>query len=627
MAEVNLTVTADLASLRQQLGKIPGISAEAAERMTAELNKSIRASEQASKKAEAAAKKAAQEARNTAGGLKQAKDAASEFGDKADKLGGNLGKVAGLLDMVAPGAGEAARSIGDVADGANIAATAGKAMGASLSSIVAVSGAVGLALAAIAYAYSLVAKDAETANEKLEASKKASDKITGSVRQREDAELRLQRAIGGANALLADRRELELGAKRDIDDYNNELGERIAKLQEEEASEEVVAQARLENARSLENFRKIRTKTLETDLKALDVKTEAEAKAKQAADDEKKALEAKQKAIEAYEKKQKQISEAKAAREKQEREAAAEAEKQRAAAEAAAKAEQDRVKGINDAIDRLTASAKKSNESRLEGAAKIEAALADELKAIEETSIKGLKLITGGDEKAQFEREKIRAATREAELAAEAEAAAAIDEIDQKAFESRMARLNEEAKAQEEQRIANRDSVLSSSADLASGLSQTAELIADTQGKTDKEAAMRSFEVAKGLAFAEATISTALAVIKAAPDPIAMIAAGVTGGVAAAKIMSTPPPSFSDTPGVMQMASRGTVSLASGDYFAAAKSPTELRRQTGSAPVAPQILEVRLGHRTLDRSVARTIRQGGRLSREIGRMVERGGRA
>ena len=33
----------------------------------------------------------------------------------------------------------------------------------------------------------------------------------------------------------------------------------------------------------------------------------------------------------------------------------------------------------------------------------------------------------------------------------------------------------------------------------------------------------------------------------------------------------------------------------------------------------PTVLEVRLGHRTLDRSVAQTIRQGGRLSRELGK--------
>ncbi len=37
----------------------------------------------------------------------------------------------------------------------------------------------------------------------------------------------------------------------------------------------------------------------------------------------------------------------------------------------------------------------------------------------------------------------------------------------------------------------------------------------------------------------------------------------------AATIAATPPPAFSDTPGVMQMGNRGAVSLAGGDFFAA----------------------------------------------------------
>jgi hypothetical protein len=97
-----------------------------------------------------------------------------------------------------------------------------------------------------------------------------------------------------------------------------------------------------------------------------------------------------------------------------------------------------------------------------------------------------------------------------------------------------------------------------------------------------------------------------------------MAAAGISGAASLASIASAPPPSFNDTPGVQMMNQRGNVSLASGDYFAAARSPTELQRQVGAtASAAPSILQVRLGHKVLDQSVARTIQEGGRLSREI----------
>ena len=43
MATVDLTVAADLSALRRQLAEIPGIGADAATKMAAELNKSIKA--------------------------------------------------------------------------------------------------------------------------------------------------------------------------------------------------------------------------------------------------------------------------------------------------------------------------------------------------------------------------------------------------------------------------------------------------------------------------------------------------------------------------------------------------------------------------------------------------------
>ena len=63
MATVDLTVAADLSALRRQLAEIPGLSADAATKMSAELNKSIKSAEKASLTAAKASKAAAEGAK------------------------------------------------------------------------------------------------------------------------------------------------------------------------------------------------------------------------------------------------------------------------------------------------------------------------------------------------------------------------------------------------------------------------------------------------------------------------------------------------------------------------------------------------------------------------------------
>jgi hypothetical protein len=139
------------------------------------------------------------------------------------------------------------------------------------------------------------------------------------------------------------------------------------------------------------------------------------------------------------------------------------------------------------------------------------------------------------------------------------------------------------------------------------------------------------FAASKAAAVAQGVVNTALAVSSALtlPPPasfIAAAAAGVSGAVAVGTILASPPPSFNDTPGVQMMDQRGSVSLASGDFFAAARSPAELQRQVGAGGGGGgvSILQVKLGHRVLDQSVARTIQEGGRLSREISTRTKAG---
>jgi hypothetical protein len=219
---------------------------------------------------------------------------------------------------------------------------------------------------------------------------------------------------------------------------------------------------------------------------------------------------------------------------------------------------------------------------------------------------------------ATIEAERVAAVT-----ALEAKGQADIDAI----YEAAAQRRNEERKAELDAEKAYQqkraEATASATSSLLGATSEAFAQAAEEQAKTNQDAALASFVASKAAAVAQAVVNTALAISSAntLPPPanfIAMAAAGISGATTLASIAAAPPPSFNDTPGVQVMGQRGNVSLASGDYFAAARSPTELQRQVGaSSSGGPTVLQVRLGHKVLDQSVARTIQEGGRLSREI----------
>lgn len=131
-------------------------------------------------------------------------------------------------------------------------------------------------------------------------------------------------------------------------------------------------------------------------------------------------------------------------------------------------------------------------------------------------------------------------------------------------------------------------STVSSYGDMAGAISSIASSLGDNLTEQQKDTAMALFAIQKGAAMAQAAINTVLAVSEAstaAPYPanLALMAGAAAVGVAQeVAIAAEPPPSFGDTPGPMQMNGGGNVRLASGDYFAAAKSPRELQRQAGA---------------------------------------------
>lgn len=118
MASVELSVDANLSGLRSQLESIPGLTAEQARLMTAELNKSIKASERAAKGAAEASKRSMQQASAAAS---EASEKVASVGDKFGTVGSSAGKLAGALSMVSPAFGEASRNVADFADVGEVA--------------------------------------------------------------------------------------------------------------------------------------------------------------------------------------------------------------------------------------------------------------------------------------------------------------------------------------------------------------------------------------------------------------------------------------------------------------------------------------------------------------------------
>jgi hypothetical protein len=129
MATVELSVDANLSGLRQQLESIPGLTAEQARLMTAELNKSIRASERAAKAAADASKRAMASASESA---REAAADVGKVGDRFGTVGSSASKLAGALSMLGPALGDSARNVADLADVGEVGALAFEGFGAVL---------------------------------------------------------------------------------------------------------------------------------------------------------------------------------------------------------------------------------------------------------------------------------------------------------------------------------------------------------------------------------------------------------------------------------------------------------------------------------------------------------------
>jgi hypothetical protein len=654
---VGIDIVARLDQFKAELAKIPDIGGAEARSLTAKLSKEIKAAEAASKKAMQASQRSAEGARDAMNG---AAAAADKFGDKAGKVGSSAGKLAGALDLLGSGAGGAARTVADLADVGEVAAGASSALGVGLGTVGSVAVGVGAALLPLAGHLAVVAREEAEAAARAEFLRKHMYDLVEVTRSATDAAVAKRVAEGKVSEEEAYRIQLQEKTNRAKHDYAKTLAEerRAAELAFEQSEREIQrwsalgdtlqttanhyagftskrAEAEIVLSR-LDQLEREYEDTLVREQEALwgayqatKKKKDADEEAKKAAQD---AAEAKRKQDEAEAESAKRAA---AARERQARRAREAAEAERQAAEAAAKARAEAEEANRAAIatakdywtslDKLRAMAEASAESRLTGEEKVASTLKKALKEIEAEQRRAW--IAAGDSttKQQLADEAAAAARVEAEQIAADE----IAKIRNEAREKQKAQEEQDRQQREqdaEKEIALRRQVASEASGLFGTMSEAAGMLAEEQGKTNQEAAMQTYKVQKALGITEALINTAVAVSEAltlGPAAVfAVPAAAAAGAMQVAAIASTPPPSFNDTPGVQQMSTRGMVSLASGDYFAAAREPGELRRQVGAmSDTRPQVLEVRLGHRVLDRTVARTLRQGGRTARQIERMT------
>lgn len=118
-SEIDLKVSADIGDLRRQLESIPGITAEQARLMVAELDRGYKRAEKAAASAAKATRASMKQAEEA---TRKASDASKELGDRFGHVGSGAGKLAGALDMLAPGLGSVGQGIADLADVGEVAA-------------------------------------------------------------------------------------------------------------------------------------------------------------------------------------------------------------------------------------------------------------------------------------------------------------------------------------------------------------------------------------------------------------------------------------------------------------------------------------------------------------------------
>ena len=555
---IAIELTARLDKYLSQLGGVKDLTAKEIKGLQAQLSRDIKSAENAARAATEQQKKLSQSNRDFVSSAGEAGAGAKKLRGLVGQLGGEYASVLGLVD--------------DVGDAVEV-------FGGSAGISAASAGVLAAAVAALAVTYQAVEGDIARYDETSASLKRTHDSLIPSERALRDAQLELAIALGTVTTAMGEQERARNAAADAVTDFGKAQEDERAQLRKSTDSanawlsvidkDSVVGgmvdavagwsmtleQNEIRN--SALNRALVEQHDLQKDLRETTIET------KRAEDDN---TAAKDRATAATERLRKEMELLQQTSEAMQRD-------NDAATGALAKYEAG-LESLRQTEDKALA--------RSQGTlAEIEA---DRLAARNAAAATAAKAIEGAGLTASAEEEIHRqlAATQEAidqEAAAKKkkyadEAAAHIIEVDKKI-------------AEEEARIY--ETRLSATSDLFGAMSSAFSNLGSTLTEDQKDAQMALFVAQQLAAAAQAAVNTELAVSQAAasaPPPynaIPIAAAYATGIASEVAIATTPPPSFADTPGPMRAQGAGQVTVAGGDYFAAARNPEDLRRQVNGA--------------------------------------------
>lgn len=210
---IGIGVELQLANLRKQLASIPGLTADQAKLMVAELSKAQKAAEKSAKQSIAATRKTAEDAaRATQNAAADLRAAADDAGDSASQIGAGVG-------LISDQAAAALQVLSDLADGVKGIGTAAQASGLPLRTVAAAVGVAAAAVAAAAIAYRVATVEVNRINTARQAEAEIAASLVPAYRALEDAEAELAGAMGQLSE--AGLRELSVrrAAQRAVLDY------------------------------------------------------------------------------------------------------------------------------------------------------------------------------------------------------------------------------------------------------------------------------------------------------------------------------------------------------------------------------------------------------------------------
>ena len=185
---------------------------------------------------EAAARALAAAERQLADDLAKANGEAESASDKFGKVGGTAGKAAGFLGVLSPELADAARNVGDLADGGELASEAWASFGGALKSNVVVLGTLGAALAAGAVAYRAATLEINRINEQREFERELAESLLPAEQALRDAKIAEAEATGRLSKAAVAELQVRLATQEQAAAYVETSLDKINALEAEIAA-------------------------------------------------------------------------------------------------------------------------------------------------------------------------------------------------------------------------------------------------------------------------------------------------------------------------------------------------------------------------------------------------------